>query len=167
MGTVKVRGSATSPGPGRKGTDGQQCRRQVCGPHWVRRDTSAAGSCQLSVPAPTRVLSSPGEKAISHTKPASYMSVRCRRADSSLGTAVKWFPSRYLKEKCRVTPSFPQRHVPDFLDCAGSLVYCRVGPALPSRHTARLSFNVHLCDYSAGDVSLHCSAGLHGGRALV
>lgn len=35
---------------------------------------------------------------------APYMSVRCRRADSSLGTAVKWFPSRYLEERCRVTP---------------------------------------------------------------
>lgn len=102
------------------------------------------------------------------------MSVRCRSADSSLGTAVKWFPSRYLEEKCRVTPakrhhtlSSPQRHVPGFPDWVGSLVYSLIGPRPPSRHTARLSFNMYLCAYSADDVSLHCSAGLHDGRALV
>lgn len=33
---------------------------------------------------------------------ASYISVSCRSEDNSLGTAVKWFPSRYLKERCRV-----------------------------------------------------------------
>lgn len=33
---------------------------------------------------------------------APYISVRCRRAVSSRGTAVKWFPSRYLKERYRV-----------------------------------------------------------------
>jgi len=29
----------------------------------------------------------------------SYISVRCLKAESPFGTAVRWFPSRYLKKK--------------------------------------------------------------------
>lgn len=92
---------AASPCP----TQGEKCRNaeslQRCPP-----------SLSISVSrAP------PGEKMKCPTRsPAPYISVRCRRADSSLGTAVKWFPSRYLEKRCRMNPGRQDTHGRVFRD---------------------------------------------------
>lgn len=91
---------------------------------------------------------------------ASYISVRCRRVDSSLGTAVKWFPSRYLKERCRVTCGKEALHtlcflrdtVPDFPGWPESLVYSlRASPPFKAHPTYYIQHLTFICDYfSAG-----------------
>lgn len=75
-------------------------------------------------PSPASCLPLPGEACsaglllpafpqLPQERSGSYMSVRCRRVDSSLGTAVSWFPSRYLREKQSDTGS--GHHTPSFL----------------------------------------------------
>ena len=49
--------------------------------------------------------------------------------DSSLGTAVKWFPSRYLKERCRVTPG---------RETLGTMLFSRDASPAPSTSQAGL-----------------------------
>lgn len=115
------------------------------------------------------------ENEISHQRWAPYMSVRCRRVGSSLGTAVKWFPSRYLKERCRVTLGketmrtlpLPQDASPDFPGWTGSLFCSLMALFSPtSKHILHLSSNIYLCDCSINDTFPHWAAKLHDGRAL-
>lgn len=81
--------------------------------------------CQLSVPAPTGESEPGGRKPAAGLRPpafpqppqersGSYMSVRCRRVGSSRGTAVRWFPSRYLAEEHReqMGDGHPHPHFP-------------------------------------------------------
>lgn len=72
-------------------------------------------SC-LSLPHPGRESRAAAFPRLPRREAGSYISVRCRRAGSSLGTAVRWFPSRYLEEEHRdtegqwaPTSSFPRR----------------------------------------------------------
>lgn len=86
---------------------------------------------------------------MSHAQPVPYISVRCRRVDSSLGTAVKWFPSRYLKERCGVTLGRDTVHVlvfsetlPDCPGKVGALFYSLTALSLPAKHILYLSFKI-------------------------
>ena len=94
---------------------------------------------------------------------------------SSLGTAVKWFPSRYLKERCRVTSgketlgtlSLSQDASPGFPGWIGSL-FCSLIALFSrtSKHILHLSSNIYSCDCSTNDTFPHWAAKLHDGRAL-
>lgn len=66
-------------------------------PHRLKTAASATAPSSLTLQSPV-----PHHLREEKQMQASYISVSWRSEDNSLGTAVKWFPSRYLKERCRV-----------------------------------------------------------------